>query len=87
MQFMGNLNQAYFGSLDERGKARHFYGGYLQATYDFGQGTNLGYSYGQNKQVLTGEDWGQVNLVDGGGGRTNAFKTMLSHISVCYGIT
>ena len=53
MQFQGNLGNAYFGSLDTRGKARHFYGGYLQATYDFGQGTNLGYSYGQNKQVLT----------------------------------
>ena len=51
MQFMGNLNGAYSGSLDERGKARHFYGGYLQATYDFGQGTNLGYSYGSNHQV------------------------------------
>ena len=52
MQFMGNLGQAYFGSLDERGKARHFYGGYLQATYDFGQGTNLGYSYGSNHRIL-----------------------------------
>ena len=42
-----------------RGKARNFYGGYLQATYDFGQGTNIGYSYGQNKQVMTGQDSGE----------------------------
>ena len=85
MQFQGNLGNAYFGSLDTRGKARHFYGGYLQATYDFGQGTNLGYSYGQNKQVLTGEDSGQVNLVDGGGGRVNALQNYVeSHIGMLW---
>jgi hypothetical protein len=60
LQFQGNLNNAYSGSLDDRGKARNFYGGYLQATYDFGQGTNIGYSYGQNKQVLTGHDAGAI---------------------------
>ena len=84
MQFQGNLNNAYFGSLDERGKARHFYGGYLQATYDFGQGTNLGYSYGQNKQVLTGEDSGQVNRVDGDT-RGNALQNYVeSHIGMLW---
>ena len=61
------------------------YGGYLQATYDFGQGTNLGYSYGQNKQVLTGEDSGQVNRVDAGGGRTNALQNYVeSHIGMLW---
>ena len=59
IQFQGNLNNAYSGSLDQRGKPRNFYGGYLQATYDFGQGTNIGYSYGQNKQVMTGQDSGE----------------------------
>ena len=59
IQFQGNLNNAYSGSLDHRGKPRNFYGGYLQATYDFGQGTNIGYSYGQNKQVMTGQDSGE----------------------------
>ena len=48
MQFQGNIDGGYSGSLDERGKARHFYGGYIQGTYDFGQGTNIGYSYGSN---------------------------------------
>ena len=51
MQFQGNLGGGYSGSLDERGKARHFYGGYIQGTYDFGQGTNIGYSYGSNHLV------------------------------------
>ena len=85
MQFMGNLGQAYFGSLDERGKARHFYGGYLQATYDFGQGTNLGYSYGSNHQNLTGEDWGDVNNVDGASARTNALQNYVeSHMGMLW---
>ena len=56
MQFQGNLAGGYSGSLDERGKARHFYGGYIQGTYDFGQGTNIGYSYGSNHLVMTGQD-------------------------------
>jgi len=61
MQFQGNANGAYSGSLDERGKARHFYGGYIQGTYDFGQGTNIGYSYGSNHLVGTGQDHGEIN--------------------------
>jgi len=52
MQFQGGA----FGSLDDRGKPRNFYGGYLQAAYDFGQGTNVSYSYGQNVAVRTGDD-------------------------------
>ena len=61
MQFQGNIDGGYSGSLDERGKARHFYGGYIQGTYDFGQGTNIGYSYGSNHLVLTGQDAGELN--------------------------
>ena len=60
MQFQGNIDGGYSGSLDERGKARHFYGGYIQGTYDFGQGTNIGYSYGSNHLVLTGQDDGET---------------------------
>jgi hypothetical protein len=42
------------GGLDIAGKAFHSYGGYLQGTYDFGQGTNIGYSYGGNYRLQTG---------------------------------
>ena len=57
IQFQGNTGGATSsGSLDERGKPRNFYGGYLQAAYDFGQGTNVSYSYGQNVAVKTGHD-------------------------------
>ena len=52
MQLQGGNN----GGLDDRGKPRNFYGGYLQAAYDFGQGTNVSYSYGQNVAVRTGDD-------------------------------
>jgi hypothetical protein len=89
MQFQGGVesagNQVYFGSLDERGKARHFYGGYIQGTYDFGQGTNIGYSYGSNHQNLTGEDWGDVNNVDGASARTNALQNYVeSHMGMLW---
>ena len=56
IQFQGNVGGAASGSLDDRGKPRNFYGGYLQAAYDFGQGTNVSYSYGQNVAVRTGHD-------------------------------
>ena len=36
------------GALDPLGNVRQSYGGYLQGTYDFGQGTSAGYSYGGN---------------------------------------
>ena len=36
------------GALDDVGKERKSYGGYIQGTFDFGQGTNVGYSYGGN---------------------------------------
>ncbi len=44
------------GALDIAGKAKHSYGGYLQGTYDFGQGTNIGYSYGGNFSLQTGAE-------------------------------
>ena len=82
MQFQGNLAGGYSGSLDERGKPRHFYGGYIQGTYDFGQGTNVGYSYGSNHLVMTGQDSGEVNQrYNLGGGlllELTLFKTMLN---------
>ena len=44
------------GALDDDGKERKSYGGYLQGTFDFGQGTNVGYSYGGNYMRMTGSD-------------------------------
>ena len=38
------------------GTERKSYGGYLQGTYDFGQGTSAGYSYGGNCLKRTGND-------------------------------
>jgi hypothetical protein len=89
MQFQGNLGGAYSGSLDERGKARHFYGGYIQGTYDFGQGTNVGYSYGSNHLVGTGQDHGEINqrytLGGGGTARTDAIQNYVeSHMGMIW---
>ena len=44
------------GALDDDGKERKTYGGYIQGTFDFGQGTNIGYSYGGNYMRMTGSD-------------------------------
>ncbi len=44
------------GALDDVGTERKTYGGYLQGTYDFGQGTSAGYSYGGNCLKRTGSD-------------------------------
>ena len=44
------------GALDDDGKERKSYGGYIQGTFDFGQGTNVGYSYGGNYLRMTGSD-------------------------------
>ena len=44
------------GALDDDGKERKSYGGYIQGTFDFGQGTNAGYSYGGNYMTMTGSD-------------------------------
>ena len=89
MQFQGNVAGGYSGSLDERGKPRHFYGGYIQGTYDFGQGTNVGYSYGSNHLVMTGQDAGEVNqrynLGGGATARTDAIQNYVeSHIGMIW---
>ena len=89
MQFQGNIAGGYSGSLDERGKARHFYGGYIQGTYDFGQGTNIGYSYGSNHLVQTGQDAGEINqrytLGGGGTARTDAIQNYVeSHMGMIW---
>jgi hypothetical protein len=44
------------GALDDDGKERKSYGGYIQGTFDFGQGTSVGYSYGGNYMKMTGSD-------------------------------
>jgi len=89
MQFQGNIAGGYSGSLDERGKARHFYGGYIQGTYDFGQGTNVGYSYGSNHLVTTGQDDGEINqrytLGGAGTARTDAIQNYVeSHMGMIW---
>ena len=63
-QFQGNVGGAYSGSLDEKGKPRNFYGGYIQGTYDFGQGTNVGYSYGGNYMTMTGSDMNNLGTTN-----------------------
>ena len=45
-----------YGAIDRVGKPRNSYGGYIQGTADFGQGTSVGYSYGGNFQVQTSHD-------------------------------
>ena len=44
------------GALDDVGTERNSYGGYIQGTFDFGQGTSAGYSYGGNCLKRTGND-------------------------------
>ena len=44
------------GALDDVGTERKTYGGYLQGTFDFSQGTSVGYSYGGNCLKRTGND-------------------------------
>ena len=88
-QVQGNVLGGYSGSLDERGKPRNFYGGYIQGTYDFGQGTNVGYSYGSNHQVLTGQDAGELNqrytLGVGGTTRDDALSNYVeSHMGMIW---
>jgi len=53
---VNNAAAASTGALDDDGKERKTYGGYLQGTFDFGQGTNVGYSYGGNYMRMTGSD-------------------------------
>ena len=53
---VNNGNILSTGALDDDGKERKSYGGYLQGTFDFGQGTNVGYSYGGNYLRQTGSD-------------------------------
>jgi len=48
------------GALDDHGKERKSYGGYIQGTFDFGQGTNVGYSYGGNYMRMTGADFNNL---------------------------
>ena len=53
---VNNAVSATTGALDDDGKERKSYGGYIQGTFDFGQGTNVGYSYGGNYLRMTGSD-------------------------------
>ena len=53
------------GALDDVGKERKSYGGYIQGTFDFGQGTSVGYSYGGNFLKKTGNDMQARGVMNG----------------------
>ncbi len=53
------------GALDDVGKERKTYGGYIQGTFDFGQGTSVGYSYGGNFMKKTGSDMNTTGTPNG----------------------
>ena len=53
------------GALDDSGKERKTYGGYIQGTFDFGQGTSVGYSYGGNYMTKTGRDMNTTGVMNG----------------------
>ena len=53
------------GALDDAGKERKSYGGYIQGTFDFGQGTAVGYSYGGNFMKKTGRDMNTTGVLNG----------------------
>jgi hypothetical protein len=55
-QGMGMRGQHSEGALDGVGKEYNSYGGYLQGTADLGGGTNIGYSYGGNWKLQTGDE-------------------------------
>ena len=47
------------------GKERKTYGGYIQGTFDFGQGTSVGYSYGGNYMKKNGRDMVALGTMNG----------------------
>ena len=53
------------GALDDSGKERKTYGGYIQGTFDFGQGTSIGYSYGGNYMKKNGRDMVALGTMNG----------------------
>ena len=53
------------GAIDDFGKERKTYGGYIQGTFDFGQGTSVGYSYGGNFMKKNGRDMNALGTMNG----------------------
>jgi len=53
------------GALDDVGKERRTYGGYIQGTFDFGQGTAIGYSYGGNFLKKNAQDLNTTGVMNG----------------------
>lgn len=53
------------GALDDSGKERKTYGGYIQGTFDFGQGTSVGYSYGGNYMKKNAMDMNNLGTMNG----------------------
>ncbi len=64
MQTNGATVPASTGALDDDGKERKSYGGYIQGTFDFGQGTSVGYSYGGNYMTMTGSDMNNLGTTN-----------------------
>ena len=64
MQTNGATVSASTGALDDDGKERKTYGGYIQGTFDFGQGTSVGYSYGGNYMTMTGSDMNNLGTTN-----------------------
>ena len=61
----GGATVASVGALDDAGKERKTYGGYIQGTFDFGQGTSVGYSYGGNYMKKNGTDMVNLGTMNG----------------------
>ena len=57
--------QTETSALDDAGKERKSYGGYIQGTFDFGQGTAVGYSYCGNFMKKTGRDMNTTGVLNG----------------------
>ena len=53
------------GAIDDFGKERATYGGYIQGTFDFGQGTSVGYSYGGNFMKKNAADFNALGTMNG----------------------
>ncbi len=61
---MGMRGQHSEGALDAVGKPIQTYGGYIQGTADFGQGTSIGYSFGGNYASQTGDDLNDTHIAE-----------------------
>jgi len=66
-------------ALDAKGHPRTHYGYYAQGTFDFGQGTNLGVSWGESRADESGTDFVQRTSVGVKAERQNLTDVMIWH--------